>query len=235
MTLYSYFALIIFALLLIFTFRIYFLFFGKAEFNPVKFIARVAIFGAISSVLYVVPFFNFQLPFVPPFLSIHFDEVPAFVCGFAYGPISGIAVLAIKTLVKLPFSSSLCVGELGDFLLSSIYVGVATFIYSKKRNLKGVGLGFLISSFIQIGCALLVNVYALIPFYLWMLKIEPMAMLGIMNKANPLIVDIKWSYGLLAVIPFNVIKDVLVVIITFIVYRSIHVFLRFTPKKKTRP
>lgn len=234
MTIYSYVALIIFALLVVFTFRVYFLFFGKQEFNSARFIARVAIFGAISSVLYVVPVFNFQLPFIPSFLSIHFDEIPAFVCGFAYGPLSGIAVLAIKTIVKLPFSSTLCVGEIGDFILSSIYVGIATFIYSKKRNLKGVGIGFLLSSLVQIVCSLLVNIYVLIPFYLWMLKIEPEAMLGIMNTVNPLINDVKWSYGLLAVVPFNAIKDVLVVIITFIVYRSIHVFLRFSPKKKTR-
>lgn len=234
MTIYSYVALIMFALLVVFTFRVYFLFFGKQEFNSARFIARVAIFGAISSVLYVVPVFNFQLPFIPSFLSIHFDEIPAFVCGFAYGPLSGIAVLAIKSIVKLPFSSTLCVGEIGDFILSSIYVGIATFIYSKKRNLKGVGIGFLLSSLVQIVCSLLVNIYVLIPFYLWMLKIEPEAMLGIMNTVNPLINDVKWSYGLLAVVPFNAIKDVLVVIITFIVYRSIHVFLRFSPKKKTR-
>lgn len=234
MTIYSYVALIIFALLVVFTFRVYFLFFGKQEFNSARFIARVAIFGAISSILYVVPVFNFQLPFIPSFLSIHFDEIPAFVCGFAYGPLSGIAVLAIKTIVKLPFSSTLCVGEIGDFILSSIYVGIAAFIYSKKRNLKGVGIGFLLSSLVQIVCSLLVNIYVLIPFYLWMLKIEPEAMLGIMNTVNPLINDVKWSYGLLAVVPFNAIKDVLVVIITFIVYRSIHVFLRFSPKKKTR-
>ena len=67
-----------------------FLFYGKTHqdhhFDWVRFISRVAIFGAISTILYIVPVFQIQLPFVPSFLQLHFDEIPAFIAGYAYGP-----------------------------------------------------------------------------------------------------------------------------------------------------
>ena len=31
----------------------------------------------------------------------------------------------------------------------------------------------------------------------------------------------------MAVLPFNLLKDAIVIVVTFLVYRSIHVFLRF--------
>ena len=234
MSIYSYVALALFVIVLVLTFKVYFSFNTKREFNVTRFIARVAMFGAISAILYTVPIFNIKLPFIPSFLSLHFDEIPAFICGFAYGPISGIAVIAIKTIVKLPMTSTLCVGEFADFVLSSIYVGLTTFIYSKKRNLKGVAIGFGIGTIVQIICGVILNVYLLIPFYLWMLKITPEGLLQIMRYANPAISDVGWSYGLLAVAPFNAIKGAIIIVLTFIIYRSLHVFLRFTPKKKTQ-
>jgi riboflavin transporter FmnP len=47
-----------------------------------------------------------------------------------------------------------------------------------------------------------------------------------MQKAMPFITDVKWSYAVAAVLPFNLLKDALVIVITFIVYHYIHRFLR---------
>ena len=69
-----------------------------------KFIARTAVFAAISIVLYTIPFLKFSLPIFPAFLEIHLDEIPAFMAGFAYGPLSGFLVILVKTLVKLPLT-----------------------------------------------------------------------------------------------------------------------------------
>lgn len=212
---------------LVITFRLYFSFFPKRNYNPTKFIARVAMFGAFSAILYVVPIFTVNLPFIPSFLSLHFDEIPAFIAGFAYGPWCAFAVIAIKTIIKLPMTSTLCVGELTDFLLSCVYVGTATFIYKRKRNLKGVAIGFGVSTLLQVLSAMLLNVYAMIPFYMSLYGINEEGLLAVMQLANPAIKDIGWSYAVFAVLPFNLIKDAIVVALTFVVYRSIHKLLRF--------
>ena len=91
--------------------------------NPIttKFIARTGLFSAISIVLYLVPFLKFSVPFFPFFLEFHFDEVPALIAGFAYGPLSGIFVILVKTIVKLPMSNTMMVGELADLIYSTSF------------------------------------------------------------------------------------------------------------------
>ncbi len=74
--------------------------------NRIRFMSRIAIFGAMSTILYAVPVFKFPVPFFPTFLEFHFDEIPAFIAGFAYGPLAGFCVIALKTVLKLMFSWS---------------------------------------------------------------------------------------------------------------------------------
>ncbi len=222
------------AVLAVVTVRLYFAVFPSQRYSPVKMIARVAIFGAMASILYLVPVFNFALPIFPSFLKIHVDEIPAFIAGFAYGPITGIAVVAIKTAAKLILLGSpetMGVGELTDLILSSVYVFIATFAYSKKRNLKGVAIGFGIATAVQIIVAMLLNVYVMIPFYMNVKGYPLDSLLFAMRLANPAISDVGWSYAFLAVLPFNALKDVIVIVLTFLLYRSLHVFLRFEGRK----
>lgn len=227
-------AIVLAFVLLIATFKVYFAFYPNRQFNWVRFVARVGIFGAMASILYVVPIFTVKLPFFPAFLSIHLDEIPAFIAGFAYGPVAGLGVILVKTLVKLPFSfaDTMGVGELCDLILSSIYVGVAALIYKKKRNLQGVAIAFGVSTAIQIVAAMVVNVYMMVPLYMKVLGLTSGDLLYVMRLAIPSIENVEWSYALLAVAPFNALKDAIVVAVTFVVYRSIHKFLRFESTQK---
>lgn len=217
-------AFVIFFVLVV---RVYLSAYPGKDYNRVRLMTRIAVFGAISTILYVVEIFTVKLPFFPSFLSLHFDEIPAFIAGFAYGPWAGIAVIAIKTIIKLPFSSTLLVGEVCDLILSSIYVFIVTFIYQKKRNLKGVAIGFAIGTAVQIIAAVLLNVYAMVPFYLWRYEMTSDSLLFVMRLAMPAISDVGWSYAFIAVLPFNALKDAIVIIMTFLIYRSLHLQLRF--------
>ncbi len=194
---------------------------SNKEYNPVKFVARVGVFAAISTILYVVPIFSISLPFVPSFMSLHFDEVPAMIAGYAYGPLVGETVLLVKTIIKLPATHSMCVGELADFIFSSVYILPATFIYKKLRNMKGVFIGFGISSLLQILTAMTLNVYWILPFYMNVMGYPASQLMEMCQKAIPLITDLEWSYAFFGVMPLNVIKDISVFIITFLVYRTI--------------
>jgi riboflavin transporter FmnP len=108
--------------------RVYFDLHPNKDFNRVRFITRIGIFAGFSAILYIIEIFTIKLPFFPSFLSLHFDEIPAFIAGFAYGPLSGLLVIVIKTVVKLPFTSTLGVGELTDLILSGICVFIVTFV-----------------------------------------------------------------------------------------------------------
>lgn len=228
----------------VFVFLVLFIrFYGLSHVNPsfdwVHFIARVAIFGAISTILYIVPIFKIRLFFLPSFLELHFDEIPAFIAGFAYGPWTGLAVILIKTLIKLPLSSTFGVGELADLLFSSAFVLPAVFIYQRKRNLKGVALGFAVSSLCQLVVSMVLNVYMMLPFYMAVAGFSLQAIINACQAANPLLftsgaiaaLGPSWAYAFFAVLPLNVIKDAAVIIVTFLVYRSIHKLLHFDQKK----
>ena len=191
--------------------------------NLTRLIARVGVFSAISALLYTVPFLKFSLPIFPSFLEIHFDEIPAFICGFAYGPLSGVLVIVIKTLIKLPISGTGTVGEWSDLIYSIAFILPATLIYKKHRNFKGVIIGISIGTVFQLIISMFTNVYVMIPFYLYVsdMKLTEAKLLEYMQRANPNITDIRWGYAFLAVLPFNALKNALVIILTLLTYKPL--------------
>lgn len=188
-----------------------------------KSIVRVGIFGAIASILYIL--IKFPVPFLPPFLEFHFDEIPVLIASFAYGPVSGLCVLLIKTVIKLPFTTSLGVGELSDLIYGAALVIPAAILYKKHRNFKSVIIGLSIGFVAEIIVSLVVNIYVMIPFYMNMMGFSEQAILAMCQTANPGIQDIRWGYGLFAVLPFNVIKNIAIIILTIISYKSTHRFI----------
>ena len=198
----------------------------------IRFMSRVAIFGALSAILYIVPFLKFPLPFFPSFLEFHFDEIPLFIAGFAYGPFSVFCAIIVKTIIKLPFTSTLTVGEWADLIYSTAFIIPAAIIYQKRRNIKGVILGFILGFIVQIITSLVFNVYIMIPFYMFVMGFPEAAILAMAQTANPAVTDIGWSLGFLAIVPFNVIKNVMVILLTFLVYKSIHKFMSQFEQKK---
>lgn len=231
---WNYFAIVAVIVFVVALVMVYSHFQKDRSYNPVKFVARVGVFSAISTILYIVPIFSISLPFVPSFMSLHFDEVPAMIAGYAYGPLVGEAVLLVKTLIKLPMTHTLCIGEIADFIFSSVYILPATLVYKKIRNMKGVFIGFGIATILQILTAMALNVYWILPFYMNVMGMPANQILSICQKAIPLIKDLEWSYALYGVMPLNVIKDISVFIITFLVYRTIRKALHWekAPTKK---
>lgn len=192
--------------------------------NTIRFIVRVAIFGAIAGVLYAVPFLAFNIPLFPPFLKFHFDEIPLLIAGFAYGPWVALAAIFVRALIKLPIDigETMGVGVLADLLFSIAFVLPAAFIYKYNRTFKGALIGIGAGFLTQIIVAMLGNVYLMIPFYLWLYGMDEEAMLGVINSvAIWKISDLKWSYAFIAVLPFNAIKNAIVVIVTILVYKPL--------------
>ena len=192
--------------------------------NPIttKFIARTGLFAAMSIILYVVPGLTFGVPFFPAFLEFHFDEVPALIAGFAYGPLSGFFVILVKTLVKLPFTSTMGVGELADFIYSTAFIIPAALFYKKNRSVKGALIGLLVATVVQVLTSSLITSFLILDFYIFMMGFPKAAILGMCQAANPRITSLGWTFWLYVGVPFNAMKDAMVVVITFILYKRLH-------------
>lgn len=187
-----------------------------------KTITRVALFSAISAILYIVPYLKFSVPFFPAFLEIHFDEIPAVIAGFAYGPFVGFLVILIKTIIKLPFTSTLAVGELADFVYGSMLVVISSFIYKKHRNIKGALVGFGIATLVQVIASGFITTFLMLDFYIFMMGFPKGAILGMCQKINPNITNLGWPFFIYVALPFNAFKDAIIFVLTFILYKQSH-------------
>lgn len=197
----------------------------RSSTKTIRIMARVAIFGAIATILYIVPFFTFTVPFFPGFLQFHFDEIPAFIAGFAYGPLTAFFVILVKTLIKLPMSTTAYVGEAADLLFSSAFVIPAALFYKKHRTISGALIGFGIGFICQLVASSLGNMFFMIDFYVYIFGTTPAALLAWAQAANSNITDIHYTMVLYGILPFNVVKDFLVVLITFLIYKRIHILI----------
>lgn len=177
-------------------------------------IVGTAIFAAISVLLYIAKVPPFIFPIFPPpfdFLEINFSEVPAMIAGFAYGPLSGFMVLVIRFLVKLPLTSTAMIGEVADIIYSSSFVLTATIIYKYRRTFKGVLLGLSIGFFIQVIVSAAANYFVIYDMY------------NVLFGGH-LPFDAKQF--IIYVIPFNMIKNLIIATLTLLVYKRISKFIK---------
>lgn len=183
-------------------------------------ITLIGIFAAISSVLM---FFELPLPFMPPFLKFDPSGVPILLSSMLFGPSAAISVTLIKDVIHLLSTTTGGVGELADFLIMSSFSVVVGFIYNKRSNRKGVLMATLAGTVTIAIVGALANRFLLIPFFS---KITPLdAIFAACAEINPAIDGLN-AYILFGAIPFNVIKGLLLTVLTFLLYRKLEGFLK---------
>lgn len=188
---------------------------SKTKFTP-KFIASVGILSGISIVLMQV--LEFPIPFMPPFLKLDFSTIPALIGGFAFGPLTGIVIVFIKAALHLLRTNTGGVGELADFLASGSLVLISACFYSKLKTRKGAVLGLIFGTIAIAIVGGLANYFILIPFYANVMPMEQI--IELCGKINPLIHN-TLTYVFYGAIPFNLIKGILLSVITFVLYKQI--------------
>ena len=198
---------------------------SKKHIISTKFITRSAVFAAISIILYIVPYFNIALPIFPAFLKIHIDEVPVFIAGFAYGPWSAVFILIVKTLAKLPMTSTGGVGELADLIYSTAFIIPAAIIYKKHKTLKGAFIGLGVGTIFQLVVSCFVTTFLILKFYIFVMGMSEGMILGMCQAINPKITNLQWPFLFFVSLPFNALKDVVVILITILLYKRMHRFI----------
>jgi len=189
-------------------------------------ITRVAIFGALSIILYMVPGLQFSVPFAPAFLQIHFDEVPVLLAGFAYGPWTAFAILILKSLLKLiqDIPATLGVGVMADFIYGAALILPASFIYRYNRTFKGVLSGILIGLFTNLLFSCIVGLYTIFPLYGIIYGNETIvSMFNVFDRNITSLTDIR--IGLEFLLPFNLLKNGLVLVMVFLIYKPMRIII----------
>lgn len=146
-----------------------------------------------------------------------------------YGPLAGVIIAAIKSLLHLFATTSGGVGELADFLVTASFVFTAALIYKSNKSKKGALIGSAVATVVLVLVGALANYYIIIPFYSQLMPIN--AIIEACHAVNPAITDMK-GYILFGVVPFNLLKAVSVSAITMVIYKRISVVFKHERTKK---
>ena len=191
-----------------------------------KLIARVGVLGAIAALLFLIP----GIPIVPPIYKLDFSTVPVLLGGFSLGPVPGLLILLVKDLVGLTNSSSMGVGELADFLASAAMMLTAVAIYRRHHSRRGALIGLIAGTAVMTVVAALVNYFIMIPFYVAAMNMPAEAIVSMIGKVIPA-VDSLPKLIAFATTPFNLLKGVVLSVITFLLYKRLSPLLKGEKKR----
>lgn len=185
--------------------------------SKVRVLTGTAMLGAVAAVLM---YLEFPIPIMPAFVKLDVSELPALIASFAYGPVSGILVCLIKNLIKLPSTSTAAVGELFNFVMGALFVGVAGLIYKRNKTSKGAIVGALLGALVMAVVSVPYNYFIVYPAYVVMYHLPLDAIIGMYQAINPNV------NGLLACLlvfnlPFTFVKGALDAVLCFLVYKPL--------------
>lgn len=196
-----------------------------------KNLVLMAVFSALGAVLML---FEFPIPVIAPsFYEIDLSEVPILVGSFIMGPFAGMIMEAIKILLKLLIkgTSTAYVGDFANFCIGCCYVVPASFIYKKIRTKKGAFIGMIAGSVFMAVAGVILNYFIMIPFYVKAFGMPLDAIIGAGAAINKWVVN-KLSFTIICVAPFNIIKGVMIGVITALIYKRISVLIKSIGNKK---
>ena len=111
---------------------------------------RLIFISMLSAVAFVLTFIKFPLPFLPPYLTLDFSDVPTLLATFLLGPIAGLIVAFIKNLLNFFFNMGDPVGPLANFLAIASFLLTAYYIYRNKRNKKSLLTGLVLGTVVML-------------------------------------------------------------------------------------
>ncbi|MBQ9729664.1 MAG: ECF transporter S component [Clostridia bacterium] len=185
------------------------------------FSAKKAAFMALAVALsYAVSLLEIPMPILGAnFLKLDFGNVFIVLISFLLGPVEGVIICFLKEGLRCFTSSSLCAGEIANFLMTSVYLLLPSICYRYKRTLKTVLITLPCACLLATGTALLVNRFLVFPTFSYLFGGSIFGM------------TVKQAFAAFwpAVLLFNLIKTVSVSVITLLLYKRLsYVWKRFT-------
>lgn len=189
-----------------------------------KMITQIGMLGAIATVLML---FEIPLPFAPSFYEIDFSEVPVLIGCFSMGPLAGALIELVKIISNFVINGTITagVGEVANFIIGCSLCVPAGIIYKKNKTKKGALIGLVVGTVFMTTLGCFVNAYILLPTYsvAFGMKIEQLVEMGTAVNAN---INSLFTFVMLAVVPFNLLKGVLDSVIVIAIYKKISPILK---------
>ena len=172
-----------------------------------KQLVTMALMCALSAIFMFV-----QIPLIPaaPFLCYDPSLVPAMVCGFAFGPGSGVAV-GVMAIVIHALMTGDWVGALMNVVATIGFILPAAIAYGRTRSFKAAVAGLAGSVVAATVLSIAANLTIGVAFWY-----------GSVDAVAPLVLP--------ALLPFNLVKTILNSVLTVVVYKAVSNMI--TPAKQ---
>ncbi|MGK9043697.1 ECF transporter S component [Mammaliicoccus vitulinus] len=178
--------------------------------NKTKRLLTVSMLIAIS---FILMFLKFPLPFLPPYLTMDFSDVPVLVATFAFGPVSGILVALFKNVLNFLIVSHEPIGNTANFLASVCLIIPTYYFYRIKKSKLFMGYGLITGTIIMTVFMSLMNYFVLLPLYGQIMNLADLA-----HNLKMIV-----SAG---IIPFNLIKGIVISVIYLIIFDKLKTIIR---------
>lgn len=186
---------------------------------------KIAVMGMLGALAAVLMLFEVPLPFIAPsFYGLDLSEVPILVGTFALGPVAGAVMEVVKILIKLVLkpTSTGFVGEFANLVFGCSMVLPAGLIYRFHKTKKSAMIAMAVGTVIMAAVGIVGNALVMIPFYANFMPLENILAAG--AAINPAVGNV-WTFAVFCVGPFNVIKGIIVSVITALVYKRVSVMI----------
>lgn len=187
-------------------------------------VSFIAMFSAIAAVLMYI---EIPLPFAPPFYQIDLSEIPILICTFYLGPVAGVVCEFVKIMLKLLLkgTSTAFVGDFANFAVGCAMVLPASVIYHCKKTKRTALIGLAAGTLVMTVFGSLFNAVYLLPKFAQLYGMPLDAIVAMGTNVNKAISSVS-TLVLFAVVPFNLIKGVLVSTVTMLLYKRVALLLK---------
>lgn len=183
-----------------------------------KDMTKVAMLSVIG---FVLMYFQLPLTFVaPPFMKLDISDLPVLMGAFTMGPVYGIIIAGLKNLMHIIFKGTMTagVGELSNFIISSTFALVSSYIYRKHKTYKGAVLSMTVGVLAMTILAMTSNYFVVFPLYGKVMPMEAIIAMG--SAITPKITGL-FTMMIYSVLPFNLIKGFTTSAVMMLVYKKI--------------
>ena len=193
-------------------------------------ISYVAMFSALGGVLMLL---EIPLFFAPGFYKIDLSELPVLMSAFYLGPVAGVITELLKVLIKLLLkgTSTAFVGDFANFVVGCTFILPASMIYHARPGKKTALIGMAVGTLIMTVFGSAFNAIYLLPKFSELFGLPLDTIVGMGTAVNGAINSVS-TLVLFAVVPFNLLKGIVVSALTFLLYKRISPILHRNDAKR---
>ena len=197
----------------------------KKPFWNTRILVSCAMLAACATILMLL---EIPLPFIAPvFYKIDLSELPVLIGAFSMGPVAGVIIEAVKVLLNfvLNGTETAGIGELANFVVGCTFVVPAALIYKHKKTKKSAILALIFSGILMSLLSAVINGFIMLPLYSQLMPMPLDSIVAMGTDIFPFI-DSVFDFCLVCVLPFNLIKALIVSVITFFIYKPLSMLIK---------